>query len=282
MSAIYITDATDSTKRYELERDEVVLLGSGEECEIRIEGTEGVAAQHCELLWDEEYFILNTCTDELKVRVNDELHDCVALVLGVEYYIGDACLLYMESEEDERAYLEDEDEESPDESEPDETESDEAADIDAEEQGETPSAAAPVMTRRSAAPARLKKKPVPGASRKKKKKVRPRTVIRSTHRRGGSMRSSSLRARRTVVRPTVAAGIRLKPRRRAVTEPMGEDLYALDDEEPESVKLVMSIIKPLYVLAVLAMAFIAGLTVHHLVVTGQFYPTADIESQKSK
>lgn len=277
MSAIYITDATDSVRRYELERDEVVLLGSGEECEIRIEGTDGVAAQHCELLWDEDYFILNTCTDELKVRVNDELHDCVALVSGVEYYIGEACLLYMENEEDELAYLEEEDEGIPD-----EEEVDEAVEIDEEEQGETPSAAAPVMTRRSAAPARLKKKPVPGASRKKKKKVRPRTVIRRTHRRGSSVSSSSLRARRTVVRPTVAAGARLKPRRRAVTEQPEEDLYALDDEEPESVKLLMSIIKPLYVLAVLAMAFIAGLTVHHLVVTGQFYPTADIETQKSK
>lgn len=273
MAAIYITDAEGKVQRHEFETDDVLMLGSGEDCDIRIEGTEGVAAQHCELLWDEGFYILNTCTDELKVKVNDESLDCVALVPQVEYYIGSACLLFMASDEDEQEYLE----------------SGEELEEDAEAEEETPEpeeleqAGAPRLTRQTAAPARLKKKPVPGAPRKKKQ--RPRTVMR--RKKTGSahqMRSAALRSSRTVVRPVakVRPAAKVKPRVRSAAEQTeAVDFYAMESEESEGADFVMSLIKPLYVVAVLVFAFIAGLTVHHLIVTGQFYPTSSVRPADS-
>lgn len=280
MAATYITDAAGNTKRYELEPEDVLLLGSDGECDICIADTDGVAAQHCEVLWDDGYYILNTCTDELKVQVGDDSLDCVALVPGVEYRIGGALLLFMASEEDEQEYLEEGDEDDEEAEEDDFSEEMPADDMPPEE---SEASSAPKLSRRSASPAKLRKKAVPGAPRRRKKKVRPRTVVRSTRRRDSVGRSVSLRARRTVVRPTAVPrrAPRLKSAAKVVRDELAEELHTLEGEESAGADFLMSIIKPLYVIAVLVMAFLAGLTVHHLIVTGQFYPTSRIRSADS-
>lgn len=41
---------------------------------------------------------------------------------------------------------------------------------------------------------------------------------------------------------------------------------------PKQENIIVALIKPLYVLLVLAAAFLAGLTLHHWIITGEFFP----------
>lgn len=201
MAAIYITDASGTPRAYELNPEYMYLLGSGEDCDIRIADTEGVAAQHCELMWNAELnmYMLHGCTPELMLTANGSAHNCVALVAGVPYGIGAAQLTYVE--------------ELPTaEQQPDEEDSE-------EENGDDEVEESTKMARAEVVPVRLRRKPVG-------------------------------RARR--LRSNAAAHIPEMEIRR---------------ENP-----IITLIKPLYVIAVLIAAFIAGLTLHHLLTTGEFFP----------
>ncbi len=195
MAAIYITDASGSPLAYELNPEFMYLIGSGEDCDIRITDTEGVAAQHCELLWNAELnmYMLHGCTPELMVTANGSAHNCVALVEGVPYGIGAAQLSYAEQ-------LVAAEEEAPEETD------------DEEEPGTVK------VTRAEVVPVQLKRKPVG--------------------------RTRSLRHAAAHV-PEIEI-VRENP--------------------------IVTLIKPLYVIAVLAAAFLAGLTLHHLLTTGEFFP----------
>lgn len=200
MAAIYITDASGTPRAYELNPEFMYLLGSGEDCDIRIADTEGVAAQHCELMWNAELnmYMLHGCTPELMLTAKDSAHNCVALVEGVPYGIGAAQLSYVEelpaaeqlSEETEEECSDDEEEE------------------------------ATKMARAEAVPVQLRRKPVG--------------------------RTRSLRSNAAAHIPEIE----------------------IKRENP-----ILTLIKPLYVIAVLIAAFIAGLTLHHLLTTGEFFPS---------
>ncbi len=194
MAAIYITDASGSSLAYELNPEFMYLIGSGEDCDIRITDTEGVAPNHCELQWNAELnmYMLHGCTPELMITANAAPHNCVALVEGVPYGIGAARLSYAEEMTAE--------EEAPSE----ETEEEEAGAV--------------KMARAEVVPVQLKRKPVG--------------------------RTRSLRHAAAHV-PEIEI-IRENP--------------------------IVTLIKPIYVIAVLAAAFLAGLTLHHLLTTGEFFP----------
>ncbi len=195
MAVIYITDASGSPLAYELNPEFMYLIGSGEDCDILITDTEGVAAQHCELLWNAELnmYMLHCCTPELMVTANGSAHNCVALVEGVPYGIGAAQLSYAEQ-------LVAAEEEAPEETD------------DEEEPGTVK------VTRAEVVPVQLKRKPVG--------------------------RARSLRH--------AAAHV---PEIKIVRE-----------------NPIVTLIKPIYVIAVLAAAFLAGLTLHHFLTTGEFFP----------
>lgn len=195
MAAIYITDASGSPLAYELNPEFMYLIGSGEDCDILITDTEGVAAQHCELLWNAELnmYMLHGCTPELMVTANGSAHNCVALVEGVPYGIGAAQLSYAEQ-------LVAAEEEAPEETD------------DVEEPGTVK------VTRAEVVPVQLKRKPVG--------------------------RARSLRHAAAHV-PEIEI-VRENP--------------------------IVTLIKPIYVIAVLAAAFLAGLTLHHFLTTGEFFP----------
>lgn len=195
MAAIYITDASGSPLAYELNPEFMYLIGSGEDCDILITDTEGVAAQHCELLWNAELnmYMLHGCTPELMVTANGSAHNCVALVEGVPYGIGAAQLSYAEQ-------LVAAEEEAPEETD------------DEEEPGTVK------VTRAEVVPVQLKRKPVG--------------------------RARSLRHAAAHV-PEIEI-VRENP--------------------------IVTFIKPIYVIAVLAAAFLAGLTLHHFLTTGEFFP----------
>lgn len=199
MAAIYITDASGTSRAYELNPEYMYLLGSGEDCDIHIADTEGVAAQHCELMWNAELnmYMLHGCTPELMLTANGSAHNCVALVAGVPYGIGAAQLTYVEELPVAEQLPDEEEEESSDDEEEESTK----------------------MTRAEVVPVQLRRKPVG-------------------------------RARR--LRSNAAAHIPEMEIRR---------------ENP-----IITLIKPLYVIAVLIAAFIAGLTLHHLLTTGEFFP----------
>lgn len=191
MAAIYLTDASGTPLAYELNAEFMYLLGSGEDCDIRITDTEGVAEQHCELLWNAELnmYMLQACSPELMITANGESHNCVALVAGVPYGIGSAQLTYAE-----------------------ELSAAEETPAEEEEAGVTKVARAEVVQ------VQLKRKPV-GRTR--------------------SLRSSTAHV------PEIE----------------------ITRENP-----IVTLIKPIYVIAVLAAAFLAGLTLHHLLTTGEFFP----------
>lgn len=201
MAAIYITDASGTPRAYELNPEFMYLLGSGEDCDICIADTEGVAAQHCELMWNAELnmYMLHGCTPELMMTAKGSAHNCVALVEGVPYGIGAAQLSYVEelpaaeqlSEETEEECSDDEDEE------------------------------ATKMARAEAVPVQLRRKPVG--------------------------RTRSLRSNAAAHIPEIE----------------------IKRENP-----IVTLIKPIYVIAVLIAAFIAGLTLHHLLTTGEFFPSS--------
>lgn len=201
MAAIYITDASGTPQAYELSPEYMYLLGSGEDCDIRIADTEGVAVQHCELMWNAELnkYILHGCTPELMLTANGSAHNCVALVAGVPYGIGAAQLTYVE--------------ELPTaEQQPDEEDSEEETSDDGVEESTK-------MARAEVVPVRLRRKPVG--------------------------RARSLRSNASAHIPEME----------------------IERENP-----IITLIKPLYVIAVLIAAFIAGLTLHHLLTTGEFFP----------
>ena len=199
MAAIYITDASGSPLAYELNPEFMYLIGSGEDCDIRIADTEGVAEQHCELQWNAELnmYMLLGCTPELMITAGDSQHNCVALVAGVAYGIGSAQLSYAE--------------ELPTAEQVNEAET---AGEDEEETGATK------LTRAEVVPVQLKRKPA------------------------GHTRS---------LRSNAAAHI---------------PEIEITRENP-----VVTLIKPIYVIAVLAAAFLAGLTLHHWLTTGEFFPS---------
>lgn len=194
MAAIYITDASGIPLTYELNPEFMYLIGSGEDCDIRIADTEGVALNHCELQWNAELnmYMLHACTPELMITANVAPHNCVALVERVPYGIGAASLSYVE--------------ELP----AAETPAD--AEADAEEVGVTR------LTRAEVVSVQLKRKPVGRAKR--------------LHR-----------------------GVAHVPE------------IEVAWENP-----IVTFIKPIYVIAVLAAAFLAGLTLHHWLTTGEFFP----------
>lgn len=202
MAAIYITDASGTPQVYELDPEFMYLLGSGEDCDIRIADTEGVAAQHCELMWNAglNLYTLRGCTPELMLTANDNAHNCVALVAGVPYGIGAAQLTYVEELPAEEPQA-------------DEAESEED-NCDDEEEETTK------MTRAEVVPVQLRRKPVG--------------------------RTRSLRSDAAAHIPEIE----------------------IKRENP-----IITLIKPLYVIAVLIAAFIAGLTLHHLLTTGEFFPS---------
>lgn len=202
MAAIYITDASGTPHAYELNPEYMYLLGSGEDCDIRIADTEGVAAQHCELMWNAELnmYMLHGCTPELMLTANDSAHNCVALVAGVTYGIGSAQLTYVEELPAAEQLPDEEDSE--------------------EENGDDGVEESTKMPRAEVVPVQLRRKPV------------------------GRARS---------LRSNAAAHIPEMEIRR---------------ENP-----IITLIKPIYVIAVLIAAFIAGLTLHHLLTTGEFFPS---------
>lgn len=201
MAAIYITDASGTSRAYELNPEFMYLLGSGEDCDICIADTEGVAAQHCELMWNAalNMYMLHGCTPELMMTAKDSAHNCVALVEGVPYGIGAAQLSYVE-ELPAAEQL------------PDESEAEEENDDDGEEESTK-------MVRAEAVPVQLRRKPVG--------------------------RARSLRSNAAAHIPEIE----------------------FQRENP-----IVTLIKPIYVIAVLIAAFIAGLTLHHLLTTGEFFP----------
>lgn len=200
MAAIHITDASGTPLAYELNPEFMYLLGSGEDCDIRMADTEGVAEQHCELMWNAELnmYMLHACTPELMVTANGEPHNCVALVAGVPYGIGAAHLSY--TEELPAAEL------------PEEAETN--------EEGSEEKTEATTLTRAEAVPVQLRRKPVG--------------------------RTRSLRSHAAAHIPEIE----------------------IKRENP-----LITLIKPIYVIAVLIAAFIAGLTLHHLLTTGEFFPS---------
>lgn len=200
MAAIYITDASGTPQAYELNPEFMYLLGSGEDCDIRIADTEGVAVQHCELMWNAELnmYMLHGCTPELMLTANDSAHNCVALVAGVTYGIGAAQLTYAEELPAAEQLPDEEEEESSDDEEEESTK----------------------MTRAEVVPVQLRRKPVG--------------------------RARSLRSDAAAHIPEIE----------------------IKRENP-----LITLIKPLYVIAVLIAAFIAGLTLHHLLTTGEFFPS---------
>lgn len=200
MAAIYITDASGTRRAYELNPEFMYLLGSGEDCDIRIADTEGVATQHCELMWNAELnmYMLHACTPELMLTANDSAHNCVALVAGVTYGIGTAQLTYVEELPSAEQLPDEEEDESSDEE---------------DEEGTK-------MTRAEVVPVQLRRKPVG--------------------------RTRSLRSDAAAHIPEIE----------------------IKRENP-----LITLIKPLYVIAVLIAAFIAGLTLHHLLTTGEFFPS---------
>lgn len=97
MATIYLTDSQGSGYEYELPQDGCTLtLGSAEDCSILLPESEGVAPLHGTICLTEEGYVLSDAGSGAGIFANEEPVESVLLVPEAMYRLGNYTLQYAE------------------------------------------------------------------------------------------------------------------------------------------------------------------------------------------